>query len=107
MTTSEYKPIFGKWIIINNKLTRNQWKDKKMWEVEKLPNPKTVLIVGVRTLQNGTVLYDEDTGITFERNSKEDIKALMVVESATRKPFYVPFGDYIKAVDTKAEKLPM
>lgn len=99
----QYNHIFGKWILVHNKLERvegsfNGSVLKKSWQKALLNTPRKALIIGVRTLQGGTVEYGEDF-TAFSRDTKQDIKALMVVESATRKPYYVPFEDYIKLVD--------
>lgn len=97
---SNHSNIFGKTILVKSYLQRTTTKSAKGgyvkdWHKCDFVSPKKVLVIGVRTLQNGKVNYEEEVGAIFTRDTKQDFKALLVVERPTRKPFYVLFDDYI------------
>ena len=106
---SNHSNVFGKTIQVKSYLHRSaktiQGKTIKQWSHCELTRPKTVLVIGVRTLQNGGVTYEEEVGAIFSRDTKQDFKALLVVEKPTRKPFYVPFDTYISLFETKPPTL--
>lgn len=58
----------------------------KFWMVVNLKKPREVMIVGVRTLSNGTTQYDSETGNLYD--PKEYFKALLVTGTLREKPFY-------------------
>jgi len=76
--------------IVNNKLVRYCIEpDKREW-VPKEITFKAVIIIGVRTLRNGIVLYQYgDEQNLFEVTST--IKAYLVVEDLNKKPFYTTY----------------
>lgn len=65
------------------------WRTRmKIWNEVTLKEPKTVKIIGIRTLSNGKTDYDSDVGHMYD--PKQFFQAILVVESLSRKPFYVP-----------------
>ena len=63
----------------------------KVWEEVKT-NQKVVMVVGERTLRNGTSFWQEECGYVFE--PKEYFKAILVVENLDRKPFYINYEKF-------------
>lgn len=63
---------------------KNEW---KIWNDINFEAPKEVLVIGVRTLSNGIVFWD-NMRIYMP---KEYFKALLVVEKLSSKPFYIKY----------------
>ncbi len=59
----------------------------KRWEKTKLGREVEVTVIGIRTLSNGTTWYEQDYGYCFI--PKKHFRALLVVESLHRKPFFI------------------
>lgn len=88
----------GQKITINSKLVRvSSYKRslssfnrrRKEWVKLDLKEPQEVIVVGVRTLFDGWVDWDEDCGNSFEQDNH--LKALLVTSKLSQKPFYAPF----------------
>jgi hypothetical protein len=88
----------GQEIIINSKLVRVSFykrslssfnRRRKEWVTLELKEPQKVIVVGVRTLFDGWVDWDEDCGNSFEQDNH--IKALLVTSKLSQKPFYVKY----------------
>ena len=61
--------------------------NKKYWQSINI-KPTQVMIIGIRTLQDGHNEYLPDYGNVFYPESY--LKALLVVENLNTKPFYIP-----------------
>ena len=75
--------VFGQKIIINKKLKRTGRRDKSWIEID--IREIEVRVIGIRTLSNGRMYYDE--GANYE--PAEYFKAALVVEKLSRNPFYI------------------
>jgi len=99
MANVEVKPTFelGQRIEVKNRLQRilrqddtpkHSWERSiKEWVTKELPKETEVMVVGIRTLSNGTTNWEDEIGNIF--TPKEYFRALLVVENMKRKPFYV------------------
>jgi len=63
-------------------------KQLKTWVEYPFREAKTVMVIGVRNLQNGYNNYLYEIGSVF--NYEQTVKALLVVENLRNKPFYIP-----------------
>lgn len=88
----------GQKIIINSFLKRkisyyevNQsYKNRgKEWVDIPLEKDKIVIVLGIRTLSNGTTEHDPEVGTMYSPETY--LKALLVVGSLYEKPFYTPY----------------
>lgn len=62
---------------------------EKRWETKVLPNPRSGIYIGYRTLQNGkTVFEGSEEGYHFEPS--EHFRAVLVVFSERERPVLVP-----------------
>lgn len=57
----------------------------KYWDVQKIN--QEVLIIGIRTLSNGTTMWDDEAGNLYEPT--DYFQALLVVSDLHKKPFYI------------------
>ena len=57
----------------------------KYWDVQKIN--QEVLIIGIRTLSNGTTTWDDEAGNLYEPT--DYFQALLVVSDLHKKPFYI------------------
>lgn len=82
-------------LTVDHKLIRkSQYRNKsgynervKIWEKTSLKTPMEVVLIGIRTLSNGTTDYDPECGYMY--NGDEHFQALLVTDKLSRKPFYV------------------
>ena len=92
---------FGQSITIKSKLIRcyehhndgYRSKTYKCWKPRLLPNIKTGIFLGYRTLSNGYRSYFSDEGYSFA--PMEYFKCALVCISPTHNPIYVPLDDII------------
>lgn len=89
------KICLGEKIKINHHLVRskqrrpteNGWsRPYREWVKRSFLSEREVVVVGIRTLHNGSIMNDTDAGNIF--TSEESFKAYLVVDSLNRKPFY-------------------
>jgi len=96
MTTNEI--FLGKKITVNYRLKRvtkfsefnehGRRRRLKIWE-PRLTEILDVIVVGKRTLSNGTTYYEEGYGNIYE--PKEYFTALLVVRTLKESPFYINY----------------
>ena len=87
-----HKLSFGQHITVTHKLKRDcelrHREYYKKWNVLEM-KPKTVIVIGKRTLHNGITHFDHEDGTWFEY--KEVVHAYLVVEKMNTKPFYIEY----------------
>ena len=79
-------PRFGEGIVVLGRL-RRIWRepDLKVWATERFPEPLNGLIIGERTLSDGTCYYGfEET----QYRPTQHFRAFLVVTDMRSKPFY-------------------
>lgn len=87
----------GDKILINHRLLRCYANGEKVWTRMSFRQPREVMVIGKRTLNNGTVQYGSDAieDPTIYTPSKY-FPALLVVEDIARKPFFVHLPEQAK-----------
>jgi len=93
------KPELGHNLVITKYLKRvTKWEGGKLvefrqrmkvWDEVELKEPKTVKVIGLRTLSNGRIDYDSEAGNMY--TPKKFFQAWLVVESLSKKPYHVPY----------------
>lgn len=95
-----HRVYLGQRIVFNQRLVRrtyynyraNGYRERmKRWDITPMAEPKEGIIVGIRTLSNGTTDYDNESGHMYD--PKEHFRAILVYTSVTRKPVYVPINN--------------
>jgi len=79
----------GQTITVDHSLIREYRGYSRNWEKRKRI-PKEVIVIGVRTLHNGRVEYENDIKFFV---SMEKFKALLVVENLKNKPFCIKYEE--------------
>ena len=65
----------------------------KIWKEIKLEKDEIVIVVGIRSLMNGWISYEDDYGNVF--TGTEKVKALLVTGRLSEKPYYIPMPKLI------------
>lgn len=81
------EPMFGEAVRVKGRLSRGYREGRKEWVDLPGLSPRVALVIGVRTLSNGTVHYWSDDGTEYRPD--KHFKAFLVVEDLKSKPYYV------------------
>lgn len=86
------KRLFGKYITTQHVMQREHaGVYRKVWREQSIR--KTVcLVIGERTIFNGTIDYSEDEGNTWFIQTKS-IRVLIVVINERTNPVYIPYNE--------------